>query len=167
MTPDVRIGISGWTYKPWRGQFYPKDLPQKRELSYAGSVFRSIEINGTFYSMQRCESFAQWADATPDDFVFAVKGPRYLTHMLKLNNAEAPASALRLSFAPCAISAPFAGPTSSIPPLSHPCREFSRQSACAPLWRNVGQFPCGRARMRRSRRGSQAWNRNRSCARRT
>ena len=53
-------------------------------------MFRSIEINGTFYSMQRCESFAHWADATPDDFVFAVKGPRYLTHMLKLNNAEAP-----------------------------------------------------------------------------
>ena len=90
MTPDVRIGISGWTYKPWRGQFYPEKLPQKKELGYAASVFRSIEINGTFYSMQRCESFAQWADATPDDFVFAVKGPRYLTHMLKLNHAEAP-----------------------------------------------------------------------------
>ncbi len=90
MSPDVRIGISGWTYKPWRGQFYPKDLPQKKELAFAASVFRSIEINGTFYSMQRCESFAQWADATPDGFVFAVKGPRYLTHMLKLNNAEAP-----------------------------------------------------------------------------
>jgi uncharacterized protein YecE (DUF72 family) len=90
MSPDVRIGISGWNYKPWRGEFYPKGLPQKRELSYAASVFRSIEINGTFYSMQRCESFAHWADAAPDDFVFAVKGPRYLTHMLKLNNPEAP-----------------------------------------------------------------------------
>jgi uncharacterized protein YecE (DUF72 family) len=90
MSPDLCIGISGWTYKPWRGQFYPEGLPQKKELAYAASIFRSIEINGTFYSMQRCESFAQWADATPDDFVFAVKGPRYLTHMLKLNNAEAP-----------------------------------------------------------------------------
>src|SRR5205814_5832265 len=60
------------------------------ELAYAATVFRSIEINGTFYSMQRCESFAQWADATPDDFIFAVKGPRYLTHMLKLNGIEAP-----------------------------------------------------------------------------
>ena len=87
---DVRIGISGWTYEPWRGAFYPEGLPQKQELSHAASVFRSIEINGTFYSMQRCESFAQWADATPDDFVFAVKGPRYLTHMLKLRNAAAP-----------------------------------------------------------------------------
>jgi uncharacterized protein YecE (DUF72 family) len=90
MSADVRIGISGWTYKPWRGQFYPEGLPHKKELAYAASIFRSIEINGTFYSMQRCESFAQWADVTPDDFVFAVKGPRYLTHMLKLNNAEAP-----------------------------------------------------------------------------
>lgn len=90
MPPDVRIGISGWTYKPWRGAFYPKGLPQKKELDYAASVFRSIEINGTFYSMQNCESFAHWADATPDDFVFAVKGPRYLTHMLKLRDPEAP-----------------------------------------------------------------------------
>lgn len=90
MTPDVRIGISGWTYKPWRGRFYPRDLPQRQELAYAASVFRSIEINGTFYSMQRWESFAHWADAAPDGFVFAVKGPRYLTHMLKLNRPQAP-----------------------------------------------------------------------------
>lgn len=90
MASDVRIGISGWTYRPWRGTFYPAGLPQKKELAHAASIFRSIEINGTFYSMQRGESFAAWADATPDDFVFAVKGPRYLTHMLKLRNAEAP-----------------------------------------------------------------------------
>jgi uncharacterized protein YecE (DUF72 family) len=90
MASDVRIGLSGWTYKPWRGQFYPAGLPQHKELAYAASVFRSIEINGTFYSMQRSESFAAWADATPDDFVFAVKGSRYLTHMLKLRNAAAP-----------------------------------------------------------------------------
>ena len=90
MASDVRIGISGWTYKPWRGAFYPPGLAQNRELAYAASVFRSIEINGTFYSMQRPDSFAQWADDTPDDFVFAVKGSRYLTHMLKLRNVEAP-----------------------------------------------------------------------------
>ena len=84
---DVRIGISGWP-RAWRGQFYPEGLAQKKELSYAAAIFRSIEINGSFYSMQRCESFAQWADATPNDFVFAVKGPRYLTHMLKLRNVE-------------------------------------------------------------------------------
>jgi len=87
---DVRIGISGWTYKPWRGPFYPAGLAYEKELSCAASIFRSIEINGTFYSMQRCESFARWADATPDDFVFAVKRPRCVTHMLPLTNAEAP-----------------------------------------------------------------------------
>lgn len=90
MSSDVRIGISGWTYKPWRGAFYPEGLGQSKELAYAASIFRSIEINGTFYSMQRQESFARWARAVPDDFVFAVKGPRYLTHMLKLRDAEAP-----------------------------------------------------------------------------
>jgi uncharacterized protein YecE (DUF72 family) len=90
MTSDVRIGISGWAYTPWRGRFYPKGLPQKKELAHAAAIFRSIEINGTFYSMQRSESFGHWAAETPDDFVFAVKGPRYLTHMLRLKNAEAP-----------------------------------------------------------------------------
>jgi uncharacterized protein YecE (DUF72 family) len=87
---DVRIGISGWTYAPWRGVFYPKRLAQSRELSYAASVFRTIEINGTFYGLQRPESFAAWAAATPDDFVFAVKGSRYITHMLRLRDAATP-----------------------------------------------------------------------------
>ena len=87
---EVRIGISGWRYAPWRGKFYPKGLRQKDELAYAANTFSSIEINGTFYSLQRPESFAAWHDATPDNFVFAVKGARYITHMLKLNNAEKP-----------------------------------------------------------------------------
>jgi uncharacterized protein YecE (DUF72 family) len=87
-TGTVRIGISGWTYAPWRGQFYPKDLPQKQELSYAARHFRSIEINGTFYGLQRPESFGRWRDETPDDFIFAVKGPRFITHMLRLQNIE-------------------------------------------------------------------------------
>jgi uncharacterized protein YecE (DUF72 family) len=86
----VRIGISGWTYAPWRGVFYPEKLPRKRELSYAAQQFRSIEINGTFYGLQRPESFAKWRDETPDDFVFAVKGSRYITHMLKLKDVETP-----------------------------------------------------------------------------
>jgi uncharacterized protein YecE (DUF72 family) len=86
---DIRIGISGWRYKPWRGVFYPKGLPQKRELAFASEHFRSIEINGTFYSLQIPSSFERWAAETPDDFVFAVKGPRYITHMLKLKNADA------------------------------------------------------------------------------
>jgi uncharacterized protein YecE (DUF72 family) len=86
----VRIGISGWTYPPWRGVFYPKGLPQTRELDYATSQFNTLEINGTFYCMQRPDAFADWANRAPDDFIYAVKGPRYLTHMLKLRNAEAP-----------------------------------------------------------------------------
>ncbi|MBB6145989.1 uncharacterized protein YecE (DUF72 family) [Silvibacterium bohemicum] len=84
----VRIGISGWTYAPWRGVFYPPKLPQKQELSYSSRAFSSIEINGSFYSLQRPTSYQRWRDETPDDFVFAVKGSRFITHMLKLRNAE-------------------------------------------------------------------------------
>lgn len=86
----VRIGISGWTYPPWRGKFYPDDLPHKRELEYASRQLDSIEINGTFYSLQRPESFARWAAETPENFVFAVKAPRFITHIRRLKEAEAP-----------------------------------------------------------------------------
>jgi hypothetical protein len=87
---DIRIGISGWRYKGWRGVFYPKGLPQRRELEYAARVFRTLEINGTFYSLQRPENFEAWAAATPDDFVFAVKAPRFITHMKRLKDVETP-----------------------------------------------------------------------------
>jgi uncharacterized protein YecE (DUF72 family) len=87
---DIRIGVSGWTYRPWRGNFYPPKLVQKHELSYAASKFNAIEINGTFYGMQTPKAFRRWAEAVPEEFVFAVKGPRYLTHMLKLTNPEPP-----------------------------------------------------------------------------
>lgn len=86
----VRIGISGWTYKPWRGIFYPPKLPQKKELHFAAGQFPTIEINGTFYSLQRPTSFAHWVDQTPEDFVFAVKGSRYITHMRRLRAVEQP-----------------------------------------------------------------------------
>ncbi len=86
----VRIGISGWRYKPWRGTFYPKRLPQKNELSYAANLLSSIEINGTFYSLQRPESFSLWARDTPDDFVFSVKAPRYITHIRRLRDVATP-----------------------------------------------------------------------------
>jgi len=86
----IRIGISGWTYKPWRGVFYPKKLPQKQELAFAARQFRSIEINGTFYGLQRPQAFAKWSEETPDDFVFAVKGSRYITHMRRLKDIETP-----------------------------------------------------------------------------
>ena len=90
MAARTRIGISGWRYEPWRGVFYPPGLAQRRELEYASRMFPSIELNGTFYSMQRPENFAQWRDETPDDFVFAVKGPRYITHLRRLKEIESP-----------------------------------------------------------------------------
>jgi uncharacterized protein YecE (DUF72 family) len=86
----VRIGISGWSYAPWRGKFYPAKLAHRRELAYAAGIFPSIEINGTFYSLQRPESFAKWAAETPEDFVFAVKGPRFITHMRRLTKVRVP-----------------------------------------------------------------------------
>jgi uncharacterized protein YecE (DUF72 family) len=84
----TRVGISGWTYPPWRGEFYPKGLPHRAELSYAASRLSTIEINGSFYSLQRPTSYRSWHDQTPDDFVFAVKGGRFITHMKKLSEPE-------------------------------------------------------------------------------
>ncbi len=85
----IRIGISGWTYAPWRGAFYPQGLPQKQELAYASRQLTSIEVNGTFYGLQKPESFARWAEETPEDFVFSVKAPRYITHILRLREPMA------------------------------------------------------------------------------
>jgi uncharacterized protein YecE (DUF72 family) len=85
---SIRIGISGWRYGPWRGVFYPATLAQRRELEFASRAFPTIEINGSFYSLQHPESYACWYRQTPDDFVFAIKGGRYITHMLRLLNAE-------------------------------------------------------------------------------
>ena len=83
-----RIGISGWTYKGWRGVFYPAGLTQKRELEHASRVFNSIEINGTHYGLQRPSSFQAWYEQTPADFVFSIKGSRFITHMKKLRDVE-------------------------------------------------------------------------------
>jgi uncharacterized protein YecE (DUF72 family) len=88
MAGKVFIGVSGWRYTPWRGNFYPVGLAQARELQYASRHFNSIELNGSFYSLQRPAFYADWAAQTPPGFVFAVKGGRYITHMLKLRNAE-------------------------------------------------------------------------------
>jgi uncharacterized protein YecE (DUF72 family) len=84
------IGISGWTYGPWRNAFYPAGLAHKRELEYAASKVNSIEINGSFYSLQRATSYQSWHEQTPDGFVFSVKGGRFITHMKKLSGVEAP-----------------------------------------------------------------------------
>jgi uncharacterized protein YecE (DUF72 family) len=86
----IRIGISGWTYAPWRGVFFPPGLPQKQELSFAAGRFPAIEINGTFYSLQRPDSFQAWVETTPPGFVFSVKGPRFITHMRRLKDVETP-----------------------------------------------------------------------------
>ena len=86
----LRIGISGWTYGPWRGVFYPKELSQKRELEFASRQFNSIEINGSFYSLQRPSSYEQWYAQTPAGFLFSVKGPRFITHMKKLRDVQTP-----------------------------------------------------------------------------
>jgi uncharacterized protein YecE (DUF72 family) len=86
----IRVGISGWRYAGWRGAFYPPGLVQRRELAYVGERLSAVEVNGSFYSLQRPSSWRTWASQVPDDFVFAVKGPRYITHMKKLVDVETP-----------------------------------------------------------------------------
>ena len=86
----IRIGISGWRYDPWRKVFYPEGMPQRRELEFCGRHFPTVEINGSFYSLQRPSYYEQWYEETPAGFVFAVKGSRYITHMLRLKNIERP-----------------------------------------------------------------------------
>src|SRR5690348_1522013 len=90
MVSRALIGISGWRYAPWRGVFYPPDLPQYRELEYASRALPTIEINGTFYSLQRPESFKRWYEETPPGFIFSIKGTRYITHILRLRDIGAP-----------------------------------------------------------------------------
>ena len=85
---EIRIGVSGWRYAPWRGVFYPPKLGQKRELAYVASQLSSLEVNGSFYSLLRPETYQRWSDETLDSFVFALKGSRYITHMLRLANAR-------------------------------------------------------------------------------
>jgi uncharacterized protein YecE (DUF72 family) len=87
---STRIGISGWTFPPWRGSFYPKGLPHRQELEHASRSLGSIEINGTFYSLQKPASFQNWHDSTPESFVFAVKAPQYITHIRRLKEIEEP-----------------------------------------------------------------------------
>jgi uncharacterized protein YecE (DUF72 family) len=87
---EIRIGISGWTYAGWRGDFYPQGLRQRDELAYAAQQLGSVEVNGSFYSLQRPSSYARWAAETPDDFVFAVKGGRFITHLKRLRDVETP-----------------------------------------------------------------------------
>ncbi|MNL14491.1 hypothetical protein D3C87_1354340 [compost metagenome] len=87
---SIRIGISGWRFPPWRKVFFPKGLIQNDELHYASRQVNSIEINGTFYATQTPKSYKHWYDETPDDFVFAVKGPQYITHIRRLKDIQGP-----------------------------------------------------------------------------
>lgn len=87
---EIRIGISGWRYAPWRGDFYPRGLVQKKELRFASRAVNSIEINGSFYALQTPERYAGWAADTPEDFVFSIKAPRYITHVTRLRELQQP-----------------------------------------------------------------------------
>ncbi|WP_226353176.1 DUF72 domain-containing protein [Pseudonocardia sp. ICBG601] len=86
----VLVGTSGWRYPPWRGTFYPPGLVQRRELEYLSRQVTSIEINGSFYSLQRPENYRVWAEQVPAGFVFAVKGPRFVTHLKQLRDVAVP-----------------------------------------------------------------------------
>ena len=86
MPHPIHIGVGGWTYEPWRGVFYPSDLTQKRELEYASRALTSIEINGTYYSTFKPDSWRKWRDETPDGFVFSVKASRYCTNRKVLSD---------------------------------------------------------------------------------
>jgi uncharacterized protein YecE (DUF72 family) len=86
----IRIGISGWRYPPWRGVFYPPGLPQHRELEFASRALPTIELNGSFYSLQRPQAYAEWYDDTPPGFVFSVKGNRFITHTKRLRDIDGP-----------------------------------------------------------------------------
>jgi uncharacterized protein YecE (DUF72 family) len=86
----IRIGLSGWRSVPWRGVFYPEDLVQARELEFASRALPTIEINGSFYALQRPESYAAWYEATPPGFMFSVKGNRFITHILRLKEVDGP-----------------------------------------------------------------------------
>ena len=86
-TGNIRVGIGGWVFPPWRGSFYPAGLPQSQELDYASRHLTAIEINGTFYNSGRADSFRKWRDGTPDGFVFSLKGPRFVTHRNELASA--------------------------------------------------------------------------------
>jgi len=90
MTPksgSIHIGVGGWTFEPWRGVFYPKDLPHAKELEYASAHLTSIEVNGTFYRTQTLATFRKWASEVPNGFVFSLKGPRFATNRRVLKEA--------------------------------------------------------------------------------
>ncbi|HUQ00591.1 MAG TPA: DUF72 domain-containing protein [Aeromicrobium sp.] len=105
---EIHVGISGWDYASWRGDFYPQGLPARERLPFAASRFSSIEVNGSFYSLQRPSTYERWRELTPDGFVFALKGGRYITHLRRLREVE-PALANFFASGPLALG-PRLGP---------------------------------------------------------
>lgn len=87
---EIRVGTSGWSYDGWRGDYYPEGLPRREELAHLSRRLTTVEVNGSFYALQRPSSYRAWRDATPDDFVLAVKGGRFITHVKRLRDVEAP-----------------------------------------------------------------------------
>jgi uncharacterized protein YecE (DUF72 family) len=87
MTPRIHVGVGGWTFEPWRDNFYPAGLPHARELQYASRQLTAIEVNGTFYSTFKPPTFAKWRDETPEGFVFSLKAHRFTTHRKDLGTA--------------------------------------------------------------------------------
>jgi uncharacterized protein YecE (DUF72 family) len=88
VVPDVHVGLSGWDYPRWQGDFYPADLAARRRLEYAAQHFDTLEVNGSFYSLQRPTTYQRWYDATPTGFVFALKGGRFITHLKRLRDVD-------------------------------------------------------------------------------
>jgi uncharacterized protein YecE (DUF72 family) len=86
----IRVGLSGWSYRHWRGDFYPEGLPHSEELAFVTRQFSTVEINGTFYSLTTPKAARYWYETAPDGFVYAVKGSRFITHNKKLGDAEEP-----------------------------------------------------------------------------
>ena len=136
----IRVGVGGWTYAPWRGSFYPKGLPQAQELGFASRHLTSIEVNGTFYRTQAPATFRKWASEAPDGFVFALKGPGYVTNRRELR--ESGPSIARF--------------------LESGITELGRSSA-----RSCGSSPLRRGSSPRSSRASSSSCRARSVARRS
>lgn len=92
--PEIRIGTSGWVYKDWRGRFYPSDLSPRDELSFYSRAFSTVEINYSFYRLPTLETFVSWREQTPDDFTFAVKASRFITHLKRLTDPAEPVERL-------------------------------------------------------------------------
>src|SRR5690242_11475672 len=98
---EIRIGMSGWTHDCWRNSFYPEKHPRAKELAYASRKVTSIEINGTFYGLQKPATFQKWYSDTPDGFIFSVKAPQFVTHVLRLKECEEPLSTFLASGVLC------------------------------------------------------------------